>query len=134
MEMIKAGPERDKVIAIKRGELKCIHDKRPKGLPPQANIADMCDGNSIAWPTHCYEGACLMWGIKPCSTSIVHAMELDLPTNNYEITRRGNKVKAACWVTLKPEGIHHESEWHETEAEAIADARTGAYLKWRSDA
>ena len=129
--MIPAGIKRDKVIAEMRGEYKCRYYLVLDGLPPQANIANMCERNSICWPTHCNESSCLIWELKPYSTDIATAMALDLPVNHYEIVRRGKKIQALCWITLNPEGIHFLSSWHETEAAAIADARSGAWLEWK---
>jgi hypothetical protein len=114
--MIPAGVERDKVIAIKKGE------KVDCDLWPCVDNA-FCDE---------YQGfKCPHQGVKPYSTDIACAMKLELPVNHYEVVRRRNKVQVLCWITLNPEGIHYSSEWHYTEAEAMADARSGAWLKWK---
>ena len=120
--MIKAGPERDKVIAEIRGDAVGGFDEGCNAKPYSDTICGVSCAN------------CDYWGIKPYSTDIATAMELELPTNYYEITRRGKKVKAACWVTHNPEGFHHESEWHDTEAAAMSDARSGVWLKWKESA
>ena len=110
-----AGIERDRDIAELRGDICCN------------NVGGVC---------YLYNGTCELGSIdcikayKPYSTDIACAMELDLPVNHYEVTRRGNKFKVRCWITIMPEGNTEESEWHETEAHAMADARSGAWLKF----
>lgn len=145
------GIERNREIAKKRGKNKCIHDERPEGLPPEANITDMCDSNSIAWPTHCHEDFCLTWQIKPYSTDIATAMELWEEMFEVESTWE-LRLKKYCSGTAHPnqglfvstvlkkraweemfEIVKFISEPNSSSGGSAADAISGAWLKWKSD-
>jgi hypothetical protein len=131
-ELKPVGPERDKQIAELRGEYKCMHDMRPRGLPPEANIADMCEKNSICWPTHCFEGVCLIWKVKPYSTDISCAMELweEMIESELQFYIDANKTHSSVWML--DEGIGDRIMLNEVVPYNLADAISGAYLKWKS--
>ena len=128
--MTPPGPERNREIAeLRGGELadpmsKCI--ARQLDRCPAEPLDDDCPDNcSFLKDNH-----------KPYSTDIAAAMELKLPGAHYEI--KMDRSPDECWtasmrVYFYPHVIEFKSDCHRTEAAAIADARTGAWLKWKTN-
>jgi hypothetical protein len=118
--MKPAGPERDREIAEVRGDF-------DNGCGKPHFYRD-CDNNCF----NCATRKAFKLD-KPYSTDIACAMELELPCNKYhELTyKKSDGFFVEIWHQSK---LIFTSEVNISEAIAKADARSGAYLKWKEGA